>query len=136
MNTHRNLLALYAGLAAGFVLGMLFALSLTISRADPDAWTRADTIRESAYYVFHFADWNQTRQIAANPDKYYELNPILGEHPSIADVDRYFFATAIIHTGIAYTLPADWRHAFQYFTIGAQAATVGWNYRAGLKVQF
>lgn len=136
MNARHNLFAIYIGLAIGFVLGVLFALSLATSRADSDTWTRADTIRETTYYALHLADWNQTRQIAANPDKFHELNPILGEHPSTADVDRYFVATAVIHTGIAYALPADWRHAFQYFTIGGQVATVAWNYRVGLKIRF
>ena len=45
-------------------------------------------------YVLSFllllADWAQTRQIAKNPDKWFETNKLLGVHPSVSRVDTYF----------------------------------------------
>jgi len=40
------------------------------------------------------ADWGQTREIAVNP-RYREINILLGENPSLGEVDLYF-ATAIV----------------------------------------
>ena len=36
------------------------------------------------------ADWAQTTQIARNPDRYYEMNPLLGKHPSTGRVNTHF----------------------------------------------
>ena len=35
-------------------------------------------------------DWMQTRYISKNPDKYHEINKILGLHPSLEAVNIYF----------------------------------------------
>ena len=72
-------------------------------------WTKADTARQAAFVTVTAMDWMQTRQIAQNPDKYRELNPILGEHPSTGEVDVYFAAAIAAHTGIAMALPPDYR---------------------------
>jgi hypothetical protein len=43
----------------------------------------------------HAADWNQTLQIARNPNSYYERNVVLGSHPSVSQVNAYFAVSAI-----------------------------------------
>ena len=43
-------------------------------------------------------DWQQTRTIAKNPDKWRELNPLLGEHPPLRLVNGYF---ALVLAGLA-----------------------------------
>ena len=40
-------------------------------------------------------DWKQTRQIALHPEKWSEMNPILGKHPKTAKVDIYFSIVVI-----------------------------------------
>ena len=49
--------------------------------------------KELAYSALHLIDWAQTRQIAAQPDKWLELNPLLGQHPSRAKVNIIFFVS-------------------------------------------
>jgi hypothetical protein len=50
-------------------------------------------------------DWEQTRQVAAHPATYYEMNDVLGKHPSAGNVNRYFIATEAITLGAAYSFP-------------------------------
>lgn len=104
--------------------------------AEHDEWTADDTKRQAVYYVFHVIDWGQTRYIADHPKQYYELNPIIGEHPTTGRVDGYFLATALLHTGIAYVLPSDWRKGFQYVTIVFEAGVTNRNRNIGVKIDF
>lgn len=41
------------------------------------------------------ADWAQTKQISRNPDRWDEINPILGEEPHPDRVDAYFAIATI-----------------------------------------
>lgn len=104
--------------------------------AQASDWRDEDTVREAVYLGLHAIDWAQTRTIAAHPEKYHEMNPVVGEHPSAGNVNRYFAATTLLHLGVAYALPPGWRAPFQYFSIGAVGATVMWNVRAGIRVEF
>lgn len=118
---------------------LVFLVLLTISNvvsAAHDEWTTDDTKRQAVYLALHTLDWGQTRYIAKNPTLFHELNPFLGKDPSVGQVDGYFAATALIHTGVAYALPADWRKKFQYITIGARAGITARNYYLGIKTDF
>jgi hypothetical protein len=110
--------------------------SLSTLPAAASDWTAEDTAWQASFLALHVVDWGQTRDIAAQPNRYHETNPILGEHPSQARVDRYFAATAILHTAVAYTLPPKWRRAWQYVSIGYQAGFVASNYNIGLRINF
>ena len=102
-----------------------------------DKWTDADTAREAAYLVLHIADWGQTRNIAHREGEgYWEINPILGKHPSIKRIDSYMAFSMLAHIGIAYALPRGWREAFQYTTVGIEAGVVFNNNSIGLRVDF
>lgn len=101
-----------------------------------DEWTNADTQWEIAYQVVHAVDWGQTRYIAEHPDEFHEMNPILGEHPSVGSVDAYFITTGVVHYLIARKLPSKYRRAWQVvFTID-HAQAVANNYQLGIKVKF
>ena len=115
------------------LLAFLGLFSVTATAGD---WNTQDTRFEAAYLVLHAVDWSQTRYIAAHPERFIEDNPILGEHPSDAEVNRYFLLTGLIHAGIAYALPSDWRRGFQLVTIGIEAGTVARNYRIGIRSEF
>lgn len=106
--------------------------TVAMKNANASDWSQVDTQRQAAYLVLHAADWRQTRTIAKD-DRFVEVNPILGPEPSTGEVDRYFLATALLHTAIAYNLSPEWRKGFQYVTIGVQATAVGHNYRLGVK---
>ena len=97
-----------------------------------DEWTKQDYTMQGVYYVLKFIDWRQTRYIANSPRHWHEMNPILGEHPSVFEVDRYFFITAILHTAITHYLPQKYRVWWQGVTIAGSAGCVGWNYSVGI----
>jgi hypothetical protein len=100
-----------------------------------DDWTNADTARQAAFFATSLVDLAQTRWIADHPS-HCEYNPLLGRHPSSGRVGAYFAAAAAAHTLIAYSLPADWRHGFQYVTIGAELSVVTHNARVGIRLEF
>lgn len=115
---------------------ILAALLLIPSLACSDDWSAADTKREAIYLTLHAADWLQTRQIAKNPDKFRELNPILGTHPHVDKVDTLFLLSGLSHAFASKILPAEYRKVFQYITIGVRAGVVANNYNVGVKVKF
>ena len=114
---------------------VLFIFSFACLAAG-DEWTRADTERQVVYLALHIIDWGQTRNIAKNPVLYREVNPILGKHPSMNKVNGYFIVGVLVHTGIAYVLPAEWRKRFQCVTIGIETGYAVHNYATGIKMNF
>ena len=114
----------------------IFLLLFISSPSFASDWSSADTKREAVYLVLHTADWAQTREIARNPDKFYEQNSILGSHPSTNQVDQYFVATAAIQFAISYYLPVEYRKAFQYISIGHDAGYVAHNFSIGISAKF
>ena len=96
-------------------------------KADP--WTGADIARQAAYTTLHAIDWKMTQHIAENPDHHAESNKILGEHPSVSEVNRYFAITGLLHAGVSHFLPSKYRRIWQYTTITFEAGVVSGNYR-------
>lgn len=101
-------------------------------------WDWSDTAVESMYFAAHITDWGQTRDIARQCGEglYAETNPIIGRCPSIGRVNTYFFATALLHAGIATILPKKYRRMFQVGTLGMQIGYISNNANIGLKVSF
>lgn len=119
--------------------------------------SKADWQREAAFLTIHAIDWGQTLDISqkcqpvvelVNPDnpahgayiyepEKVENNPILGDCPSRGEVNTYFAASALLHTGITYLLPAGKpREYWQYLTITVSGTVVARNYQIGLSVNF
>jgi hypothetical protein len=115
---------------------ILAAILLIPSVAHSDDWSSADTHRELGYLALHITDLAQTRYAAKHPELQYETNPLLGKHPNVRQIDSYMLLTGIVHTGISYLLPSEYRKAFQYITIGLEVGTIHNNYSTGLKVKF
>jgi hypothetical protein len=126
---------------------LLLLLSSPAFAADP--WTTADTWRETAYLVVDAVDWLQTRNMARSNwtarvygDTWYqdhyisEVNPIMGKHPSVKRVDRFFALEMLTHFGFAYALPKDWRAGFQYVSIGVELGFVQHNRTMGISAKF
>jgi len=110
-----------------------------------DEWTKEDIITEAAYLSLKAVDWRQTRHIAKNPDRFYEMNPVLGRHPSTGEVDLYFLTTAIFHVGITHILPHEYdllgfrlkpRRTFQYLFIELSLSCVLNNFTVGIKLDW
>jgi hypothetical protein len=117
-----------------WLLGALLGLcGLSAQAADP--WSAQDKGREAVYLTTWALDWGQTRDIENHPGL-YETNRFLGEHPSRGDINRYFLGGAVLHLVMVHYLPARYRPAFQYLTIGMQVGTLDNNYRLGLNLDF
>jgi len=101
-----------------------------------DRWSEREWGRETAWQVLHAVDWRQTRYIAKHPDRYYESNPVLGKHPSTAEVDVYFLAGALLHPLITDLLPGEYRFYWQWITIGISGICVGNNYLVGIRMDW
>lgn len=97
-------------------------------------FTKKELYAEIIWEIFNFIDWGQTNFYS---EDYMEANPVLGEHPSKAKIDRYFTLWAIGHPIISYCLPGyantfgrNWnpRGLFQSFSLtlsgGAVLATL------------
>ena len=99
-------------------------------------WTKQDTYREATALTLMAVDHGQTLNIAKNPQEYHELNPILGDHHSVSEVNRYFAAVYILDPTISALLPEKERKWWQYVTIGIEAGVVARNYSLGLRTDF
>ena len=97
-----------------------------------DSWSTQDKALQATTLTLKFIDWRQTRYIAKNPDDYYEMNPILGKHPSTTEVDIYFATTAILNTVITHYLPSKYRPWWQAIIITASGTCVINNFSVGL----
>lgn len=104
--------------------------------ASASDWKEVDTERQLAYILLHAIDWAQTRHIAREPDKFYEFNPLLGEHPSVKRVDSYMLVSALAHTAVSYVLPPEWRRAFQHITLSVKSGLVNHNFSIGLRIEY
>ena len=98
------------------------------------SWTWQDTTREIIYTGLHVTDWMQTRQAISEGMK--ELNPILGEHPSMGKIDTIVGLSLMGHILISGLLPKPYRTIFQYITIGIESGAVIHNYNAGVRIEF
>ena len=127
------------------LLTIILILLPWVSSAADWGWSKTDYAREAAGLVVTAVDWGQTRYIANHPDRYLELNPILGAHPSLDSVDAYFASVLVLHSLISALLPAKAevvgfelspRTAWQYFYIGVESTATLSNWRGGLKIDF
>lgn len=117
-----------------YLLGAAIA-ALVVSGARASDWTTTDRALLASALVLHAADWSQTLQIADQPDRYFERNPILGRHPSRGEVHAYFAATALALVLIADALP-QYRRPMLGGWIAVQAIVVHNNLGIGLRIGF
>ena len=113
---------------------IILMLLLPINTQAADKWTKQDFTIQGVYYLLKWIDWRQTRYIAKNPRYWHEVNPILGKHPSVSTVDKYFLITTVLHTAITHYLPKKYRIWWQGITIAGSGAFVGWNFSVGIKM--
>ena len=108
-------------------------LALIILLVSGCAWDTNSWVRHGIYSGLHLLDWKQTQTIARNPDRYWEMNPVLGRHPSVQRVNTYFLATYLVNTAISVLLTDELRKWFQFGIIGVEGVAVGWNLNNGIK---
>lgn len=96
------------------------------------SWSQETTARELCFLYTLSNDWQQTLDIAKNPDKYSERNPILGSHPDVSSVNLYFATCAATHALVAYMLPPKLSKIWQVTWIGIQSDVTDKNNENGL----
>lgn len=101
-----------------------------------DEWSTRDYTLQATWTVLHIVDWGQTLDTAKNPDRFYEKNPLMGEHPSVSRVNTFMALGAVINPLFIHVLPSKWRPYFQAVFIAEKVYCVGNNYRIGLHVNF
>jgi hypothetical protein len=112
-----------------------------------DAWLPRDTAAQAGVTAIIAADWAQTRDLVKNPCvegpncevHRVEKGPashIIGEHPSVGQVNNYFAATAILNAGIAWLLPRGWREGWQIGSAAYEMKFVLDNRSLGVKMTF
>lgn len=117
------------------IILILFLIFATPANAT-DPWSRGDTYREVAALTLRLIDYKTTLQIAKHPNEYREANPLLGEHPSVGEVNTFFIIATVAHPIISYALPKEYRKAFQYISIGVSGTASITNVWSGLKIRF
>lgn len=83
----------------------VLALALLALPAHAREWTDDEVAWGTAAAVAHVIDWGQTRYIATHPERFRELNPMIGEHPSLGGVNRYFLASGAFMFVAAHYMP-------------------------------
>lgn len=120
--------------AAG--LGAVLATAAPTAGAAADEWTDAQSAKAAALATLTVADWAQTRTIARHPDQWHETNPLLGRHPSVGEVDRYFIGASLIGAAALHAMPTRWRDYALTAGITIEALCVGNNLRLGIGIRF
>lgn len=115
------------------LIALCFGMAVS---AHAQNWSTQDRALFSASSVLLVADWAQTRHIARNPHRFYEKNPILGEHPSLGRVNTYFATVLVANYFITDALSPKWRTAYQAGLIGVELVVIGNNKRLGIKMDF
>ncbi len=98
-------------------------------------WTGEEIGWGAAAAAVRLADWAQTRNIVRNPDRFREVNPIIGEHPSMGRVDGVFILGSALLFAAAHYFPEYRRSILQvYVVIGS--GVVARNASIGVKMSF
>jgi hypothetical protein len=77
-------------------------------------------------------DWLQTLQIALNPNRWYERNPLLGRNPPVWRVHLHFSLACWLVVGLV-LLPGWWAPGALAAFAAMEAICVVNNYRLGIK---
>ena len=99
-------------------------------------WDRTDSLLLTTALTTIAIDWGQTRDISRNPDRFHEGNPILGTHPGIGTVDKYFalaMAGTAVTAGFLTPTPRKW---FLGGVTAVQVFVIISNHRIGIRAYY
>ena len=99
-------------------------------------WTAENTVFAFCATSALVMDWAQATYIAEHPDKVREINPILGEHPSVGQVNVYSVSSIVGALAVAGALPNPWRNRFLKAVYMVEMLAVIWNASSGVGVSF
>lgn len=88
-------------------------------------WTKTDTALELVSMGLLAEDMHQTNGFTVGNDKgYYEMNPLIGHHPTHQMVNTWFISWIVFHPVVSCALPPTARHIWQGVTIVTEAPTI------------
>lgn len=103
---------------------IIISFALFSGCATTGNWRKEDTKREVAYQVLNVVDYGLARDGAKNSQGYKDINPIIGKNPSPKKIDRYFAISGVVHLGVSYLLPEEWRKPFQDMTLSIKGGMI------------
>ena len=122
------------------LLTVLLTLFVNNCWAGWDTWSDDDRKLFIASNIAIAADWGTTLDIARNPTKYREAGPIaktiIGDHPSVSDVNRYFIVRSLLNYYTADLVGDKDRSLYFMIVIGTHGFAGIHNYQAGLRIRF
>lgn len=104
--------------------------------AHSDPWSPTSKALAVSAATATALDWAQTRYIAQHPQTYYETNPLLGRHPTVGDVNRYFVGSFILGGAIANYLNDRHRRWFLGAVTFIEIGFIGHNRSIGIGFSF
>ena len=76
-------------------------------------------------------DWKQTISVTKS-DRHWEMNPLLGKHPTEKRVNIYFVVVVLILASLMLSLNSPYNHLLIGWCLGSEFITCFWNWRQGL----
>jgi len=117
-----------------FILLVLLLFLIPTEGITRDEWTTQDKVLEAFWLALHTVDHLQTRYITKHPDRYWEMNPLLGRHPSTFMVDAYFIIGSLLHIWIVDIVSQEHRKFLQGLAIVVSGTCVFHNFSIGIKM--
>lgn len=100
-------------------------------------FSRGELVAQGAFLGLGLTDWGQTIRFTQDPAwkarGVYEVNPVLGRHPSRARVNTLIPLGLAAHTLAAWALPRPYRRLLQGAGLVGEAGAVGTNHLAGIR---
>ena len=101
------------------------------------SWRTSDVALAGAFVVALAIDAAQTRSIAQGGwQGYREMNPILGPHPSVGQVNTYTAVAALTVLGAAAVVPARVRPWLLGVALAVETFTIAGTVRQGVALRF
>jgi hypothetical protein len=118
-----------------FLLTFTSASAIDLQKYYKEDLTEVDKANIVLFNVLQGIDMLQTLEIANN-DKYYEKNPILGKHPSEAEVVTYFIARGFVHYQATRMIPQRYRNLFHGYNVVYNYNVIRDNHQLGIRIDF
>lgn len=126
-------------------LAVIMSMLICAAPVHAERLNQEEIITIIAYELLHIVDAGTTLNIADEPGRYREMNPILGESPNREAVYAWMIGTAILYPIVTYLLPRSLivfdmdiqpRRTFQALSIGVAGGCVFNNLSIGLTMDF
>lgn len=128
------------------IIAVIIFILLSLPAHGADPLTKTDLVLELVFIGLYTVDWGQTLDITRCEDEgYYEVNPIIGRHPSRRRVNTVFTLFGVGQIAGTILLPTrsqalghtiNPRRIWQLSFITVSATCVVNNFNIGLKVTF